>query len=347
MSNNEGLPLKKVVIREGDYFRPEPGGSKRKVFGPVTPQVRNQMSRAVGAVEEHFRSAFQAHPKAAAVARVSLKDEALAKSHRPTQLFTAADCPIVGVGAFGELLVSVRATTLPRLQNVIQTGATNDLTANISTIRAIEPFALQEPPLAKLAEALSKDPGMLVKLRMFRHGLPLIDTALETALHAQAGSLKVGMERLSYSSGLSIFQLSGVRPGHVAKLGGFVGTQSLGAFPTYHVVKPASQPVGRLTAASFPPPEKGVDYPIVGLVDTGIAPSNALMQPWVAGREVYVAEERARLRARYVRRWSARACEGAQPQRRSLPGVPVSHPRRRRPSGQRRDCRERAARDPA
>jgi hypothetical protein len=291
MSNNERLPLKKVAIREGDYFRPEPGGSKKKVFGDVTPQVRNRMAGAVSGVGVHFQSAFQSYPKAAAVARVVLKGEALAKSHRPNQLFETTDCPIVGVGGFGELLVSVRAASLPRLQATIQTGSTNELVANISTIRTIEPFALQEAPLAKLSDALAKDSDMPVKLRMFRHGLPLVDTALKRALEAQLAALHIEVEQLAYGASLAVFRLSGVRPAHVPHLARFVGTQSLGAFPEYHVVKPTSQPVGKLTPASFPPPEKGVEYPVVGLIDTGIAPSNPLLAPWISGREEYVPAE--------------------------------------------------------
>jgi len=64
--------------------------------------------------------------------------------------------------------------------------------------------------------------------------------------------------------------------------------QSLGAFPEYHVVRPAAQPVDRLTPALFPPPKSNNDYPIVGVVHSGVDPSNPLLAPWIAGREEFV-----------------------------------------------------------
>jgi hypothetical protein len=282
------LFLKRVALTDGDYFRPPPGGSPPKVFGAVTPKIRRQVAEQVQRVASHFKKALAEAPGAAAVARVILKDEALAKTHRPSPLFAAAGCPIVGVGGFGELLVSVNSSTLPNLERAVLTESSQQAIANISTIQTVEPFVLAEPMLEELASAVQRHEVESLKLRLFRHHHPLVDGALQGALIAQLRELGVKAEELDYARGLAIFRLRKVVPDQVRALGRFVGTQSLGSFPSYHVVRPAAQPVGKLTGAMFPPPEAGVDYPIVGVVDTGVDPRNSFLSPWVARRAEYV-----------------------------------------------------------
>lgn len=282
------LFLKRVTLTESDYFRPPPGGSPPKVFGTVTPKVRQQVAKQVQQVAAHFKKALAAVPSAAAVAKVVIKDEALAKTHRPSSLFEGAGCPIVGVGGFGELLVSVRSSTLPTLERAILTQSSKQAIANISTIESVEPFAVPEPVLDELALAVERHEVETLKLRLFRHHQQNVDGALQGAMKAQLRELGIRVEELEYARGLAILRLHKVRANQVRTLGRFVGTQSLGSFPSYHVVRPAAQPVGKLNGALLPPPEPGIDYPIVGIVDTGIDPRNKFLAPWVAKRVEYV-----------------------------------------------------------
>ncbi len=282
------LPLKRVLITSANYFNPGGGGGDKTIFGPVTPLVRSQLARSVRSVAAHFGSAFTRNPGAAAVARVVLKPEAVAKSHRPSWLFDKANCPIVGIGALGELLVSVSASTLPQLESSVLSQTTGDAEANISTILRVEPFEIAEPRLLEISKEIEKDGIEAIKLRLFRHHEAKIDLALETALHQQLNDFQIKYEPLPYGPGMAIYRLRRVKPQHIASLGRFVGTQSLGAFPRYHVVRPAAQPVGKLNSVVFPPPERGVEYPVVGVIDTGVDPANALLAPWIVAREEYV-----------------------------------------------------------
>lgn len=286
------LPLKKVVITNADYFRPPGGGGNPKVFGPVTTDVRNRLASELNSVKVHFQDVFQRYPKAAVVGRVVLKDEALAKSHRPLPLLEKADCSIIGVGGFGELLVSLQPTTINRLQHVVQSETSKVAEANISTIRAIEPFAIGEPSLNLIRECFTKAELITLKLRLFHHHDHHTNETLKQLFLAELASQKIEYEKLTYAPGIDVYRLHRIRHQHAQQLMKFIGTQSLGPFPEYHVVRPTAQPVGRLTPAQFPAPEAGIDYPVVGIVDTGIDPSNPFIAPWVVGREefVHVAE---------------------------------------------------------
>jgi len=88
---------------------------------------------------------------------------------------------------------------------------------------------------------------------------------------------------------LRIFKIGGLQEEMLEPLASFVGTQSLATFPTYSIHHTASRPFGTLAADSFPPPSSEYEYPIVGIVDSGIEPTNSHLAPWIAGREEYVA----------------------------------------------------------
>lgn len=186
------------------------------------------------------------------------------------------------------MLVSVHKSTLPRLESTILLASTKKAVANISTIESIEPFDVDQSQLTELRNALSETKHTAVKLRLFHHNKPLVDQSLRDELYKLLARLKIEATPLKYARSVNVYSLTGVRSEHVAELAGFVGTQSLGVFPEYNIVRPAAQPVGKLNAAQFPAPVPGVTYPIVGVVDTGIDPTNKLLAPWVAARHEYV-----------------------------------------------------------
>ncbi len=284
----EKLWIKRVEISDSNFFKPGAGGSPPKVFGTVTTKVRERIAGEVRSAAKSMSALLTHIPDAAAIARVVLKDEALAKSHRPSDFFEGAGCPVVGVGGFGELLISVRSKAIGTLEHAILSRDSNAAIANISTIKKIESFSLGDDTLSMVADAIRKREPTSLKLRLFQHQDATIDAALERALFELLRASEISFKRLTYARGLSIFSLSNVHPDQVREIGRFVGTQSLGAFPQYHVVRPASQPVARLTPALFPPPNENVEYPIVGVIDSGVDPTNLLLSPWIAGREEYV-----------------------------------------------------------
>ncbi|MCA9630732.1 MAG: S8 family peptidase, partial [Myxococcales bacterium] len=292
MDRDVRLPIKIVVPREEDLRRPDHGGGGSKVFGDVTPEIRDALDYQVGEVIRYFEPLFTQAPSVPAVARVVLKPKALAKSHRPTDLFNEATCPVIGGGNLGVLHIRAQAQGLRSLSQRIQRLSTKAGTANISTIHEIEPYTATHAlgPLGKerLLQHLREGRTSL-KFRLFRHHDAELDDAIYRAFFERVGGLQLPQpESVYYAPGLRIFRVSGVHEDAVEALAGFVGTQSLSTFPSYRIHRTASRAIGPLDATDFPAPTAGDDYPVVGIVDTGVDPANAHLAPWIAGREEYV-----------------------------------------------------------
>ncbi|AOR63765.1 hypothetical protein [Pectobacterium wasabiae] len=112
-------PVQIVRISDSDHKKINyEGFGPQTVFGDgATQEVRTRLAQQTGKSIDYFAEQFKNWPGLAGIVKVTLKEEALAKSHRPLNLFSPQTCPIVGSLDFGELLVSATATGLNKLKS--------------------------------------------------------------------------------------------------------------------------------------------------------------------------------------------------------------------------------------
>lgn len=291
------LPIKVVTVQERDWVPPGGGGGDPKMFGEVTKEIRESLISEVESVYKHFADAFQKHKGAPAVARVTLKPKALAKSHRPDAILNKTTCPIIGANGFGELLVSVQPQSLELLADQLRMTQTKDGIAAVSTIQKISPYSISEAlgfqSLQELSTMIDEDPihPHPLKLRLFHHKNLSLDTRLLSAFREKTEDLGIPMpESIFYAQGMQIYRIPEMKKELLEPLASFLGTQRLSTFPRYQVLKTSSIFIRPVNIKDFPPPEEGTEYPFVGLIDSGTDPSNSFLSKWIADREVYVAD---------------------------------------------------------
>lgn len=285
---NEYLPIKVVIPQEGDLRPPEAGGGPAKLFTDHYDESKESMVKGIDAVSDYFASALS-ESELPAVARVRLRDDAIAKSHHPKNLFNNNTCPVIGFENFGTLLISVRSDSLQRLSDRAcehSTAVMND----VSKIAEIEPFmpkdAMGKWSPAALVHCLRKTDQSAIKLRIFNHHDQDLNKRLFQSLAALSGELSIGVpESLRYGKGLQLFRIEvGDSEKCIEELAAFVGTQSVDTFEEFSVGTQAI-PVARMRDDDMPGPEAGTHYPIVGVFDTGTDPNNAHLQAWVTVRD--------------------------------------------------------------
>ena len=143
--NERRLPIKVVLTNDDDHRRPDRRGGAAKVFDEgATPEVRQMLVGQLEGVREYFNEIFPPGSSLPAVARVVLKTDALAKSHRPRDLFDQNTCPIIGGQKFGDLLVHVSSDGLSELETKIARNRSHRIKAQISTIDQIKPFTAED-----------------------------------------------------------------------------------------------------------------------------------------------------------------------------------------------------------
>lgn len=279
MSERDRLPLKVVPPLERDFYEPEPSGGPKKIFGSVDAEFRERLVAQVMQVRENFKASFLEFPDVPAVARVTVREDAIAKSHRPTSILTTQTCPIIGAEGLGQLLVSATPDGLENLARRIEKDRTKVGIANMSTLQSIAPYV----PFIEPTE------DRVAKVKLFRHHSSRFDHAIDESFRAVLKKLRVSkVKEIRYCQGLKIYRLEGLEFGLLNSLSLYVGTQSVGPFPLYQPVRSTAIPIRAAVPQDFPPPEKQVDYPIIGIVDSGTSEADAYLTPWRYAREVYV-----------------------------------------------------------
>jgi serine protease AprX len=288
MPNRERrLPIKVVIPQDTDLRFPHSGGSRRKIFPDAVN--RNLLLEQLADVRRHFAGILSKQPNLPAVARVVLRDDALAKSHRPQRLFSQNTCPIIGGETFGHLLVRVSAAGLGRLERDIGRNSADVISADLSTVNRIEAYTAEDAAghlgIAGLSRAVVDVKNEGIKFRLFEHRNSKMNHAVREAFFELVHSLKLpDPEPLPYISGLRIYRVCGVTRQMVSRLAGFVGTQSVELFAQFELFAQYI-PQGDATAKRFPGPEPGRQYPVVGLIDSGTDPGNSFLQAWVVSRD--------------------------------------------------------------
>lgn len=285
---NEFLPIKVIVPHRDDLRKPRPGGGAPIVFTQHLDQSREVMLAGIQSVASHFERAFSLS-NLPAVARITLRNEAIAKSHHPAFLFNPNTCPVIGFEDFGQLLVSVRPTTLKRLYSAVtQTG--KDLQNDVSKILSIEPFsgvdAIGNWTIDNLRRFLETERSPSIKLRAFDHRDPEVNQQIIAELIALTERLGLPTPRyLNYGGKLKMFKIDLRSPsGPIENLAEFVGTQSLDVFEQFGVSTQAT-PVHPMQDVDLPEPDPDEDYPVVGIIDSGTDPTNLRLQAWVLSRD--------------------------------------------------------------
>lgn len=282
MADNKKLPLKVVPTLERDFYHPDAGGGPKKLFTKVTPEFRQKLSSQVIEIRDHFSKTFKEFPNVPAVARVRVRGDAIAKSHRPTDVFTVGTCPIIGAEGLGDLLVSATQSGLESLARKIESNHSKQAVANLSTLESLEAYT----PI------VDRPTDNVAKVKLFRHNQPMLDAAVDETFYSLLKRFGIREpHQLRYGRGLKIYRVELQQPEVIDTLQRYVGTQSIGPFPLYSPVRSTAVTIRSMVPDDFPKPEPGVEYPVVGIVDSGTAESDGYIGPWRTAREVHVAEE--------------------------------------------------------
>lgn len=282
MRTQKKLPLKVVPALSADFYNPEPGGGAATVFDEVTTELRQQLAASVIAIRDDMRAQFEEFPGLPAVATLTVKEKALAKSHRPTQVFSDRTCPIIGSEGLGDLFLSVTPLGLENLARTIESNVTKKGIANISTVEKLSTFK----PRVDVGQDLLKP----AKVKLFLHHSQ-VDDAITRRFLEMLAQFEAETKEVPYGRGLKVFKVASAEAAALGAVQRFVGTQSIERFPTYFPVRTAATPVRSMLPEDFPAPDPDEDYPVIGIIDSGTPKNDPVFAPWLVARESYVPDE--------------------------------------------------------
>lgn len=281
-------PFQHIPFSERDLSGIEPRGGPPTEFVPVDAAYRAALAATLDAAAEELLPELLAHPHALGPLVFRLREQCIAKSHRPLRLVEEAGLVPAGHERIEEMLVAAHAGTIALLRRVIMERDIQALRANLSTLVRIEPWGrARRNPEGTLA---LREQGSAL-LRIFRYATDAANVSVFEATRALLARLGLKHRFIRPSRSwfyICLQQLDRVSDETLDVLLGFPGVRRLMPEPVAHAI--ATHRPGVHTTGPGPelPPPPAPGLPIVGVFDTGVSPAAAALAPWVVGSYPFV-----------------------------------------------------------
>lgn len=288
------LLIKVIMPKQGKEKRVSGGGSKPKPLRPVDASYRQALSNQVIAIRDAIRP--QIRTVGAAPVRMQLQSKAIAKTHRPEKLFSESTCPIFSGGKTGELFIKATPRGLEQLNEIIQEETSEQIVKELSCVELLEPVTPRFRRRGLAAQELLKRcprgrNGFTTRIRLFDFAQwgdqeKLVEDFFE---QCEELGITVVLEH-GYSSGSYSYPVECETVADLEKLSRVIGIRSVQPMPIVRTVRPkmfSTKPLPKLPV----PDDVDGDFPIVAVVDSGIATNVARFQRWVVGQKSFVAQK--------------------------------------------------------
>jgi serine protease AprX len=301
MNEEEKLPIRVVRTKQEPKNKKGGGGDKKIFFKDEEkekkfPIRQESLIEDIKNIEVYFQESFKKHPNIPHVSKAQLVEKAIAKSHRPTYLFSEDTCPIIGVGRLGQLFVKTAAKRLNALKRKIRQKPDSKTTinkweANISVTLNLSPFKeddrLKEHTPESLMELLERDGRSTIKVKLFDFFDREADGIAKKEFIRLVNQLNLHLDSVGEHTRLGIWKVEDIDIESLKELATFPAIKELSIFPRYKLLRPS----GKQTKSSILIPAPGSkDYPVAGLLDTGI-PEKHSLRPWVVESISFVPPE--------------------------------------------------------
>ncbi|HEL1260961.1 TPA: hypothetical protein TVO01_001869, partial [Streptococcus equi subsp. zooepidemicus] len=160
MSGNN-LPIKLVLPKTTDIV-PNIGGGDLKFFGKVTPELKKGITDKFEELLSFYSDVFDENEAIPAVGKITVKPEAIAKSHKPSDL--CRNCRIIGSEDLDEIYIKVDRKNIHKTIEMVKNPPSQKFQANMTAIVDIQPIKPEEKISPTLQSITSEDFNSINKL---------------------------------------------------------------------------------------------------------------------------------------------------------------------------------------
>lgn len=275
----KNLPIKFFQKRQKDEMATEGGGGGKlpkwanpELIGEKAAYVRKVLS----GISRSLAEKVQRNNYVPSVLKLKVNEDALAKTYRREigNLFNVGKLNIIGVSGEDEVLVKIDneadlQAIMKKFSNINDAFPTNTTLVGISAIVNAEEFKPQ------IDVDLEKE--SVLKVKLFNYSNSELNSILIKLFESYCTENKLSFERAAYSGDLNIYRLSEVSQDALNELKDFDGVKLVTEMPTYDITMDEITEENHLAIKM---PKAGQEYPVVGVLDTGIAGIPHLT-PWL------------------------------------------------------------------
>lgn len=281
----KNLPIKFFQKRQRDEQDTEGGGSGKLpkwVNAESVGEKSIYIRQVLGNVSQLLAQKVKRNNYVPSVVKLKVNSDALAKTYRREigNLFNVGG-KLNTIGVSGEDEVLIKIDNQDDLYKITEKVANADnkypsqsTIIGISAITNIEEFKPQVD--------VEQSEDTILKIKLFNYGESSLNSVLAKEFEKYCKKYQLNYKNAPYSGELNIYRINGITKDAFEELKDFDGIQLVTEMPTYDitldsVISEATVPVKL--------PKDGIVYPVVGVLDTGIA-NIPHLKPWLHNENI-------------------------------------------------------------
>jgi hypothetical protein len=275
----KNLPIKFFQKRQKDELDTEGGGDRKlPKWADITTikekafHVNEVLSDISGSLENKVKR----NNYVPSIIKLKVNEDALAKTHRKeiASIFNTGKINIIGVYGEDEILIKIDGQSdIQAIRKKLENA--NNAFPSFTTIVGLSAITNAEEFKAQIDVEHNKE--AVLKVKLFNYGNSELNAILIKLFENYCTEKNLPFERTSYSADLNIYRLTEITPDAFDELRDFDGVQLVTEMPTYDVTIDELTEENTITIKQ---PKAGQTYPVVGVLDTGIA-NIPHLTPWL------------------------------------------------------------------
>lgn len=286
MSENN-LPIKLVLQKTTDIIK-NSGGGETKFFGEVTPQLKAEIADKFESLLSFYNDVFEESENTPAIGKITVKPEAIAKSHKPSDL--CRNCPIIGSEDLNEIYIKVSKKAVQETIALVKNPPSQKFKANMTAIADIQPIKPEEkisPMIHSVAQENFDSIKKEIKIKIFDFDDEFDNTQIWD--YVKRKLRKFGFENkykiISYGEHIKFLKIEVESYDDIIKLASINGVKTVSFFQEYALPRDDFSTIELRTLLDSEYRDSEIT---IGIIDGGISDDNASLKPFIVAREEYV-----------------------------------------------------------
>lgn len=284
----KNLPIMVVMQREKDTQK-KPGGGKTTFFGEVNDELKNEVAGKFEGILDYYEQVFEENPKIPVVGKITMKPNAIAKSHKPGDL--CRNCPIIGSEELDEVYIKLTKKSIEDTIQLVHNPPSEKFKANMTAISDIEPIEIEDKISDELFELRGNNDFNLVKGRIkvkcFDFDDDFDNRQVEEYFKQKLQELGIldSTKKITYGQNIKFYKISVQSYDQIEKVAAINGVKTVDFFQEYSM--PLDE-YGTEILEEYLEAEHIDSEVQVGIIDGGISDSNPYLKPYIVARQEYV-----------------------------------------------------------
>ena len=286
MSENN-LPIKLVLQKTTDIMK-NTGGGETKFFGDVTPQLKNEIIDKFESLLCFYEDVFLEGENIPAIGKITVKPEAIAKSHKPSDL--CRNCPIIGSEDLNEIYIKISKKAVQETIALVKNPPSQKFKANMTAISDIQPIRPEEKISSMLQSVAKENFDSIkkeIKIKLFDFDDDFDNAQIWNYVRRKIRQFHLdnNYKIISYGEHIKFLKMEVNSYEDIITLASINGVKTVSFFQEYSLPRNDFSAIELQTLLDSEYRDSDVT---IGIIDGGISDDNAFLKPFIMAREEYV-----------------------------------------------------------